>query len=139
MMKKQLLLGLFLTLVIYATTQASMIQNTMQFLKNLGTVSVSQKTANSLTSSFLTSASRRASIQRLDQPTNQISQGTATPTFTNPPEKKNLAPTRTPRPTTTPMPIPPSANPNATTLMIIFGLIAVIVVIVGVWLNRSEK
>lgn len=75
----------------------------------------------------------------LDQPFNQPSEGTPTPTLTQQPEKKNLAPTRTPRPTTTPVPIPPAANPNATSLMILFGLIAVIVVVVGVWLNRSDK
>jgi hypothetical protein len=68
----------------------------------------------------------------------QVPEATITPTSA-PPAKKNSPPTRTPRPTSTPVPIPPAADPNATSLMILFGLITVIVVIVGVWLNRSDR
>ncbi len=85
------------------------------------------------------SPTHRMNVASLNQPFFQAPEATATPTLPPPPEKKNSAPTRTPRPTSTPVPIPPAADPNATSLMILFGLIAVMVVIVGVWLNRSDK
>ena len=47
-------------------------------------------------------------------------------------------PTRTPRPTSTPVPIPPPQDPGKMNTMIFFGVVAVIVVIVGVWINREK-
>jgi hypothetical protein len=138
-MKKQLLLGLFIAIIFYAPTQASIRQAALRVEGNLEPASISQKSVNYLTSSRFMPASQSLSIQGLDQPSNPTAQETATPTSTQPAEKKNLSPTRTPRPTSTPMVIPPSANPSTTTLMILVSLIAVIVVVVGVWLNRPEK
>jgi cyanophycinase-like exopeptidase len=46
-------------------------------------------------------------------------------------------PTRTPRPTGTPVPTPPPSDPGTTNLMVFFGVLSVVVVIVGVWLNRQ--
>jgi hypothetical protein len=45
-------------------------------------------------------------------------------------------PTRVPRPTPTPRPIPPPSNPSDANLMIAFGVLVVIVILVGVWINR---
>ena len=42
-------------------------------------------------------------------------------------------------PTPTPMSIPPSAGPNWIQLMVGVVLIAVLIVIVGVWINRKES
>jgi hypothetical protein len=138
MMKKQLLLvSLFLNIFAFATSQNGINNISLQLVNNLNEISSSQRLPTYLTNSFTISAGLSAPVQLVNQPANQISESTPTPT--QPPEKKNLAPTRTPRPTTTPVLIPPAANPNATSLMILFGLIAVIVVIVGVWLNRSDK
>jgi hypothetical protein len=55
-------------------------------------------------------------------------------------ENENLAakPTRTPRPTSTPVPIPPPAEPLSLNLMILFGALAVLVVFIGVWINRKK-
>lgn len=50
-----------------------------------------------------------------------------------------LEPTKTPRPTRTPLTIPPPQNETQTNLMIMFMALAVVVVIIGVWLNRERK
>jgi len=54
---------------------------------------------------------------------------------------QNLAdkPTRTPKPSPTPPTIPPSQNIGQTNLMILFVILAVIVVLIGVWLNREKN
>ena len=44
--------------------------------------------------------------------------------------------TRTPRPTATPPDIPPPADPNQAKLMIFFSIVAVSIILIGVWLNR---
>jgi hypothetical protein len=48
---------------------------------------------------------------------------------------------RTPRPTSTPIPIPPPPDPGSVNLMVFFGLIVVLIILFGVWINRqrSEK
>jgi hypothetical protein len=56
----------------------------------------------------------------------------------NPAELQGAKPTRTPRPTSTPVPIPPPAEPLSLNLMILFGLLAVIIVLIGVWINRKK-
>lgn len=48
------------------------------------------------------------------------------------------AATPTPKPTGTPIPTPPPANPAENNMMIFFVVIAVLVVIVGVWINRQR-
>jgi len=48
-------------------------------------------------------------------------------------------PTKTPRPTKTPLAIPPSQNVSQTNLMILFVALAVVVVLIGVWINRERK
>jgi hypothetical protein len=139
MMKKQLLLGLYIAIILCAPTQVSNSHAAPLVKHNLDIAPNSQKSAKHPATSITIFASRGETLQRLAQPIDQIAQETPTPTITPPPVKKNLTPTRKPRPTSTPIPIPPSASPSATTLMILVSLIAVIVVIVGVWLNRSEK
>ncbi|MCI0520729.1 MAG: hypothetical protein L0Z70_10815 [Chloroflexi bacterium] len=47
-------------------------------------------------------------------------------------------PTRTPRPTPTPLLVPPPSDPDTTHLMVIFGVIAVTVVLFGIFLNRRR-
>ncbi|MDD2695280.1 MAG: hypothetical protein PHD58_05110 [Anaerolineales bacterium] len=53
------------------------------------------------------------------------------------PNKLSLqaTPGKPPRPTATPLKIPPPADPKMTNLLMGFGVLAVAVVIVGVWLN----
>lgn len=51
---------------------------------------------------------------------------------------KSGPPTRTPRPTATPVTIPPPTDPNRVTMMVAFGFLTVIVVLVGVWINRKN-
>lgn len=68
---------------------------------------------------------------------------TLIPTLTavvNPPTEtpEPLDPTRTPKPTSTPIATPPPADPETINMMIIFGVIAVIVIIIGVWINRQR-
>lgn len=138
-MKKQLLLGLFIAIILYASSQASISHAASGVKHNLYISSKSKVSANYTASSYTVFASQGESSQRLAQVTNQITQETPTPTITPPPVKQNPTPTRKPRPTSTPIAIPPAASPGATTLMILVSLIAVIVVIVGVWMNRSEK
>jgi hypothetical protein len=48
------------------------------------------------------------------------------------------APTRTPRPTQTPADVRPPTDPSVLHLMIFFAGIAVLVVILGIWINRSN-
>ena len=52
-------------------------------------------------------------------------------------EPSGKPPTRTPRPTGTPVATPPPSDPGTTNLMVFFGVLSVVVVIVGVWLNRQ--
>lgn len=138
-MKKQMLLGLLIAIFFFAPTQAGISRADLRVEGNLKPAAFSQKPVNYLITSRIIPTNQSVSTQGLEQPTNQIAQETVTPTPTRTPEKKNPSPTRTPRPTSTPVVIPPSANPNTTTLMILVSLIAVIVVVVGVWLNRPEK
>lgn len=55
-----------------------------------------------------------------------------------PTEAPRGRPTRTPRPTGTPIPLPPPSDPQTTNLMIGFVFVAVLVVFLGVWFNRSR-
>jgi len=48
------------------------------------------------------------------------------------------AATATPKPTGTPIPTPPPANPAENNMMIFFVAIAVLVIIIGVWINRQR-
>jgi hypothetical protein len=57
------------------------------------------------------------------------------PTETQTPHGK---PTRTPRPTSTPPTIPPPQDPGATRMMVGFGVLIVIVILFGLWLNRKN-
>jgi hypothetical protein len=64
---------------------------------------------------------------------------TPEPTETQPPtEAPRATSTRTPRPTSTPLTIPPPSDPETSRIMVAFGVLAVIVVIVGLWLNRKN-
>lgn len=58
----------------------------------------------------------------------------ASPTPTREPRR----PTRTPGPTNTPIPIPPPQDPGVTQMMVAFGILVVLVILFGVWLNRKN-
>lgn len=49
---------------------------------------------------------------------------------------EDVEPTDTPRPTKAPPPIPPQQDLTQTNLMIFFVILSVVVIIVGVWINR---
>jgi len=49
---------------------------------------------------------------------------------------EDVEPTDTPRPTKAPPPIPPQQDLTQTNLMILFVILSVVVIIVGVWINR---
>ena len=51
---------------------------------------------------------------------------------------RGRAPTKTPRPTITPPVIPPPGNPEQANLMILLAIFSVLVVLLGVWLNRRH-
>jgi len=55
-----------------------------------------------------------------------------------PEPKPQRRPTRTPGPTSTPLTIPPPQDPGTTQMMLAFGLLVVLVILFGVWLNRSR-
>lgn len=65
-----------------------------------------------------------------------------TPTLTAPALEEiwidQSTPTKSPRPTPTPLTLPPPADPGRTNMMIGFGVLSVIVVILGIWLNRRR-
>lgn len=42
------------------------------------------------------------------------------------------------KPTATPLVIPPPTNPSTRRLMVVFGVLIVVVVIVGIWINRER-
>jgi len=76
----------------------------------------------------------------LSLPSTENQQPTSTPILaTESPEDSQEKPTRTPKPTATPPTIPPPQNFSQTNLMILFVVLAVIVVIIGVWLNRERR
>lgn len=52
--------------------------------------------------------------------------------------QKNIQPTKTPKPTSTPPVIPPPADPGATSVMIILAVLMVMVILFGFWLNRRR-
>lgn len=73
---------------------------------------------------------------------------TQSPTTTAPPadsgvnevdEPSGPRPTRTPRPTGTPIPVPPPSDPDTNSMLIGLGIIAALVVLFGVWVNRSAR
>lgn len=47
-------------------------------------------------------------------------------------------PTKTPKPTSTPVPIPPSSDPQTTRILILFSTLIVIVIIFGILYNRHR-
>ena len=55
------------------------------------------------------------------------------------PTRSSSKPTRTPRPTITPPAIPPPQDVSQTNLMIVFVILAVVIVVVGIWINRERK
>lgn len=48
------------------------------------------------------------------------------------------SPTIKVKPTATPLAIPPPSNPTTRSLMVVFGVLIVVVVIVGIWINRER-
>jgi len=46
--------------------------------------------------------------------------------------------TRTPKPTSTPIPIPPPSNPTLSNLMILIAGLILLVILFGVWINRTQ-
>jgi hypothetical protein len=64
---------------------------------------------------------------------------TETPTPSPGAVTPTLTPTRTPRPTATPIIPPPPSNPDYLRLMIALGIIMVIVLLLGIWINRKHS
>jgi len=62
---------------------------------------------------------------------------TVTPTPTSPPTK-TPKPTHGPRPTATPPIIPPPSNPNISQWLAVFGALIVVVILIGLLLNRHK-
>jgi hypothetical protein len=87
---------------------------------------------NNLTSdlSSVSPASQKPSINQLIYQNLQNQEDTPTPA-------QITKVTRTPRPTSTPVPIPPPPEPGNIYLMIFFGVVAVLVILIGVWINRE--
>lgn len=50
-------------------------------------------------------------------------------------QTKKKKPTNTPKPTSTPIPTPPPSDPSINNLMAIFGILIVVVIIFGIWVN----
>jgi hypothetical protein len=63
-----------------------------------------------------------------------VAQSESQPTPTADQSKKNK-PTKTPKPTSTPIPTPPPSNPSTNNLMAFFGILIVLVIILGIWVN----
>jgi hypothetical protein len=55
-----------------------------------------------------------------------------------PTETRGRPPTRTPRPTITPPVVPPPGNPEQANLMIFLAIFSVLIVLLGVWINRRR-
>ena len=62
---------------------------------------------------------------------------TFTPTITSTPTQSPV-PTKKVKPTSTPIVIPPPSDPLTRTTMIIFGVSIVLVIILGIWINRRR-
>ena len=79
-------------------------------------------------------------VSRFQAPTEASLTETPLPTIEPSPTKqpKAGAPTRVPRPTATPLTIPPPSDPGRSHIMVGFGVLAAIVVVVGVWINRHR-
>lgn len=73
---------------------------------------------------------------RLDQQISQIYQSTPQPTHT--PIAIAARITHTPKPTSTPLAIPPPSDPRMGNFMILFGVLIVLVILSGAWLNRRR-
>jgi len=49
-----------------------------------------------------------------------------------------MKPTRLPRPTPTPIPTPPPTNPKTIQMMAAFGILVVVVILFGIFINRRQ-
>ena len=63
---------------------------------------------------------------------------TETPTPTPGTPTVIVTPTKTPRPTPTPMFVPPPSDPDYLRLMVALGLMIVVILLIGIWINRSH-
>jgi cyanophycinase len=79
----------------------------------------------------------RAATPSIPTPTMTLAP-TATPIPTQTPLPPTPDPTRTPRPTPTPVVVPPASNPGTTHTLAISGVLVVLVIIFGLWLNRRR-
>ena len=84
-------------------------------------------------SSSSTFALQSLEVQTLSSEQNNTLYQAETPTA------KKVKPTRTPKPTITPPAIPPPQDDSQTNLMILFGVLTVIIIIIGVWINRGRR
>lgn len=62
----------------------------------------------------------------------------STPEPPTPIPTRTPVPTRTPRATATPPTIPPASDPDTSHIMVLVGALVVIVIVFGIWLNRSR-
>jgi hypothetical protein len=64
---------------------------------------------------------------------------TETPTPTPGTPTPVITPTKTPKPTPTPIFVPPPSDPEYLRLMIALGFIIVIILVIGIWINRKHN
>ena len=62
---------------------------------------------------------------------------TFTPTITNTPTQSPI-PTKKVKPTSTPIVIPPPSDPITRNMMVMFGVLIVLVIVIGIWINRHR-
>lgn len=68
-----------------------------------------------------------------------IAQAAPTETAATEAPTRTRRPTRTPGPTSTPLTIPPPADMGVINAMVAFGVLSVIIVIIGVLINRNPR
>ena len=64
---------------------------------------------------------------------------TETPTPTPGTPTPIITPTKTPRPTPTPIFVPPPSDPDYLRLMVALGFMIVVILLVGIWINRKHS
>jgi hypothetical protein len=80
-----------------------------------------------------------SSVIHLNQQNQQFLQAKqTTPEPDSPSNSKLQAATRTPRSTPAPIPTPPPSDPDTTQLIVLFGVLVVLVILLGIWLNRKR-
>ena len=107
--------------------------NTVTNNNHISPMNVALKNVDNRGNSNLAVQSRNPEYIRKNniQPTTVVQ---SEPTPTEGQSKKNKS-TKTPKPPSTPIPTPPPSDPSTNNLMAIFGILIVVVIIMGIWVN----